>query len=130
MPHPRPADNRVFMKANLLWIEVVGDQTKDTVRAMGEEITALVTDLRAQKRPVLIMDDVTRICCASPDALMGVALLARIVDYDKAAMVDTHTGILKTTINLILASIKRTNAHYFSEVAPAQAWLEEPSAKA
>lgn len=117
------------MKDGLIWIEVVGDQSKETVRCMGEEITDLVADVRARNEPVLIMDDVTRICCASLDALMGVAFLARIVDYDKAAMVDTRTGILKTTINLILASIKRTNAHYFSDVTAAQAWLEEPPVK-
>ncbi|MBW4061954.1 hypothetical protein HJC99_05280 [Candidatus Saccharibacteria bacterium] len=111
----RRSSNAVYMREDLLWIEVVGDQNGETIRAMGELIDAQITILRRAHKPVLVLDDLTRIGNANTDALKGVAILARMLDYDLAAMLDKKSALMRGGTNLLLTSIGRADARYFSD---------------
>jgi hypothetical protein len=123
MPESQPPQNAVYMSEEFLWIDVVGDQTGASVRAMGEQICALVERLRAEGKPVLIMDDLRRIGAADLDALKGVAILARLIDYDKAVFLDHKSGLMRAGSNALLKSVGRSSARYFADVDAAKAWL-------
>lgn len=120
-----PTTNAVYLQDDFLWIGVVGDQTGETIRLMGDQIQALVEQLRAEGKPVLIMDDLRRIGSANAEALRGVAILSRVLDYDRAVMLDNHSALMRAGTNMLLRSIGRANARYFSDLDKAQAWLLE-----
>jgi hypothetical protein len=119
----RPGMNAVAMRDGLLWVEVVGDQNGETIRTLGEQIDARIKDLRTKDLPVYILDDLTRIGDANTDALKGVAILARMLDYDRAALLDNKSALMRGGVNLLLTSVGRSDAQYFSDVDKAVAWL-------
>jgi hypothetical protein len=113
------------MQGNLLWIDVVGDQTGESVRAMGVLIAGEIEKLRSASQPVLVMDNLTNIGETPMEAVKAVAILARVLDYDRAALLDGKSALLRVTSNLLLKSIGRPNAQYFSDVEAATAWLQQ-----
>ena len=125
MSQTLPTQNAVYMQDNLLWIDVVGNQTGETVRGMGLLIEAEIAKLRAAGKPVLILDNLAGIGETPVDAVKAVAILARVLDYDRAALLDQKTALMRATTNLLLKSIGRADARYFSEIEAAKAWLRQ-----
>jgi hypothetical protein len=125
MPEPtKPShQNRVQLKDGIIHIEVVGDQTGPSVEAMGRETTNIIVQLRQVGKPVLILDNVQGIGKADMAAVRAVAVLGRILDYDKVAMVGDGSAALRTGINLLLRTIAQPNTKYFADLSEAEIWL-------
>lgn len=120
------AHNQVFLKQGLIWIDVIGNQTGQSVEAMGREATNLIIQLRQANKPVLILDNVQKIGKADMAAVRAVAVLGRILDYDKVAMVGDGSSALRQGINLLLRTIAQPNTKYFADLQEAEAWLRSP----
>ncbi len=125
MPDTVNSENQIYFKDGILRINVVGDQTGATVEAMGRELTDEIVKLRQAGKKVLLLDDVSKIGKADMPAVRAVAILGRILDYDRAAMVGDGSAALRTGINLLLKTIAQPNTHYFSNLKDAKIWLRK-----
>jgi hypothetical protein len=122
--------NRVFLDINgVLRIQVVGDQTAETVREMGEKLTHYIGELRSQHRPVLILDDLRQMGATTSDARREVARLTKQLRYDRAAMVGDGSLFMRHGTNLMLKAIGRSTARYFGSEESAIKWLRTGAPK-
>ncbi|MDF2461183.1 MAG: SpoIIAA-like [Candidatus Saccharibacteria bacterium] len=122
--------NRVYLDTNgLLRIEVIGDQTAETVREMGEKVTHYVGRLRSQHHPVLILDDLRQMGATTSDARREVARLTKILRFDRAAMVGDGSLFMRHGTNLMLRAVGRSNARYFGSEETALKWLRTGAAQ-
>jgi UDP-N-acetylmuramyl pentapeptide synthase len=116
--------NKVSLNdAGFIEIQVVGDQTAESVAAMGRQIIVLATQLRADGRPVLIYDDLTRLGMTTSEARREVGRLARTLDYDRLVMVGSSGTVMRHGTNLMLRAIGRPDARYFASRDAAYIWL-------
>lgn len=118
-------DNQVFITGDdIIEIQVVGDQSVESVDAMGVEVKRLAARLRAKGRRVLIIDNVLRLGQVSPDVRRRVAELGKVLDYDKLAMVGSG-NVLRLGANLMLRAVgKDEKLKYFEDYQAAVAWLQ------
>lgn len=116
--------NKVFMKGHdVIEINVVGDQTVASVDTMGEEVMLLAEHQRALGKPVLVLDELSRMGAVPPDARQRVVDLARKYPIDKLAMVG-HNDLLRIGANLMLrATGKHDHMRYFDDYDAALEWL-------
>ncbi len=122
--------NKVYLDTDgLLQIWVVGDQTADTVREMGEKLGYFVEQLRAQGRPVLVLDNLKKMGATTSGARAEVARIAKALNFDRAAMVGDGSPAMRFGTNLMLRAIGRGNVHYFSSLDAARIWLLEGAVK-
>jgi len=116
--------NKVFLNhQGVIEIEVVGDQTTASVRVMGEAIAALASQLRAQSRPVLLLDNLKRMGETTPEARSEVSRLAKTLEFDRGAMVGDGSMMMRYGTNLMLRAIGRSSLRYFSSRDAALMWL-------
>lgn len=117
-------NNKVFLNTNgLVEIIVSGDQTVESVHAMGEQAYDLCTTLRAQQKPALILDNLLAIGDVPPEARSVVVELIRSDKFDKLAMVGSDT-LLRFGANLMLqATGKGSRVKYFDSYEAASDWL-------
>jgi hypothetical protein len=121
--------NKVFVDDNgILVIFVIGDQTQESVREMGEKLGYYIRELRRGHHPVLILDNLVRMGVTTSEARSEVASLARTLDYDRAAMVGDGSRLMRYGTNLMLRAIGRSNARYFSHEETALKWLHTGAA--
>lgn len=112
-------------KHGIVEIIVNGDQTVESVQAMGAEALHLVHEQRAAGKPALLLDNLTRMGKVPPEARKRVVELARDDGYDKLAMVGSNAA-LKLAANLLLQAIgKSRNIKYFDDYDKAVKWLKE-----
>lgn len=117
-------NNHVFLADDdVIQIIVVGDQTSESVQAMGREIIALVAQLRAGKKRVYIIDNLKRMGNSTADARREVSRLARELDFDKGAVVGDASPWMRYGTNLMLRAIGRPNLKYFASLDGAYAWF-------
>ncbi|HEY2004066.1 MAG TPA: STAS/SEC14 domain-containing protein [Candidatus Saccharimonadia bacterium] len=117
--------NKVFVDSGgLLQILVIGPQTRESVREMGEKLGFYVRQLRTESRPVLILDNLIQLGRTTSEARAEVARLARSLDYDRAAMVGDGSWPMRYGTNLMLRAIGRSNVRYFSNLGSAEKWLK------
>jgi hypothetical protein len=117
--------NRVFLdEQGVLRILVIGDQTAETVREMGEKVTHYVGHLRSQDRPVLIFDDLRLMGATTSDARREVARFTKQLRFDRAAMVGDGSLFMRHGTNLMLRAIGRSTARYFGSEESALKWLK------
>ncbi|HEX7260172.1 MAG TPA: STAS/SEC14 domain-containing protein [Candidatus Saccharimonadia bacterium] len=121
----RNALNRVYLKNHILRVDVIGDQTQETVEDMGRQLTDHIVQLRKAGQKVLLLDNVQKIGRTDMQAVRAVAILGRILDYDRAAMVGDGSAPMRTGINLLLRTIRRSSIQYFSNLKDAETWLRE-----
>jgi hypothetical protein len=116
--------NKVYLNSdNFLEIWVVGDQTAETVREMGEKLDYYVRQLRGQNRSVLILDNLIKMGVTTSEARREVARIAKTLDYDRAAMVGDGSAVMRYGTNLMLRAIGRSNVRYFGNLETATKWL-------
>jgi len=116
--------NKVYVDdEGILQIWVVGDQTAESVREMGEKLSLYAAQLRSQGRPVLVLDNLKAMGNTTSEARKEVARIARSLDFDRAVMVGDGSAVMRLGTNLMLRAIGRSNARYYSALEPAQAWL-------
>lgn len=119
-------DNKVFINdQGLLEIHVVGDQTYDTVMQMGQEMKRLIAELESQHKPVLVLDDVTRMERTNTGARQAVNHIARTFSYKKAAMVGSSAPLMRYGTMLLLQAIGMgQKIKYFDDQQAAIDWLK------
>jgi len=116
--------NKVFVDpSGLLQIWVVGNQTGDSVREMGEKVVYYIEQLRGSHQPVLILDNLKEMGQTTSEARREVARLARSLRFDRAAMVGDGSAAMRYGTNLMLRAIGRRNIRYFASLDAAQLWL-------
>lgn len=121
-------NNQVFInEQGIIEICVVGDQTVDSVRAMGNKSAELGRAQRAAGRPVLVLDNLLEMGSVPAEARKLVVDLIKSNDYDRFAMLGTDT-ILRFGANLMLqATGKGRRVKYFDNRAACTAWLADYS---
>ena len=117
--------NKVYLDdEGIIVIEVIGDQTVDSVNAMGADIEELIKRRRAAKAPCLVLDNLLQMGAVGGDARDAVVHLAKVLDYDKAVMVGRGGGLMRIGANLMLRATGRGNTiRYFEDMEDARRWL-------
>jgi len=117
--------NHVFINdAGIIEIVVSGDQTVESIDAIGNEAERLVRQRRKEGKPALVLDDVLLIGSVPAEARQRVVELAKSVNYQKFAMVGKGTTI-KMAANLLLQAIgKARKVKYFDDYSQAVEWLK------
>jgi UDP-N-acetylmuramyl pentapeptide synthase len=118
--------NKVYLDTDgLLQIWVVGDQTQDSVREMGEKLEYYSRQLRREGRPVLVLDNLKKMGRTTSEARREVARIAKSLQFDRAAMVGDGSLPMRYGTNLMLRAIGRRHTRYFSSLEAAHLWLLE-----
>jgi 1-aminocyclopropane-1-carboxylate deaminase/D-cysteine desulfhydrase-like pyridoxal-dependent ACC family enzyme len=116
--------NKVYVdKDGLLQIWVIGDQSVESVREMGEKLQFYTTDLRSRGCPVLVLDNLLSLGTTTSNARREVSRIARSLDMDRGAMVGGGSRTMRLGTNLMLRAIGRQNLRYFSSLESAHKWL-------
>ena len=117
-------ENRVHINAlGLLEINVIGDQTEESVRAMGMAIDRCITKLHASNQPVLVLDDLKQMGKTDSAARAEVARLAKTLNFDRCAMMGDSSPMMRYGTNLMLLAIGRSNVKFFASRDAALMWL-------
>ena len=118
--------NKVYLNSDeIIEIEVIGDQTVESVEIMGRQIDTLITQIKAVGKPCLLLDNLLHIGKVGPEARSKVVELTKVLDYDRAAMLG-QGGLMRFGANLMLrASGKGYKIRYFDNREEAIAWLLE-----
>ena len=116
--------NRVYIDSDgLIQIWVIGDQTHETVREMGEKIGYFIEQQRHLRRPVLVLDNLQKMGHTTSQARGEVARLAKTLTFDRAAMVGDGSAAMRYGTNLMMRAVGRSNVRYFSSLDSARIWL-------
>jgi UDP-N-acetylmuramyl pentapeptide synthase len=110
--------------SNIIEVHVIGDQTEESVQAMGEEIAVLVDKLKARLQPVFILDDIKEMGETTPAARAMVAQYAKSLDFHGAAMVGPSNPMMRLGTNLMFRAIGKSNVRYFASLEAAMIWFE------
>lgn len=117
--------NRVFINdQDIVECQVMGDQTAQSVQAMGKKIEALLTELKSQHKPGLVLDNILQMGNVPPSGRNQVIALAKTVPYERLAMLGKG-GLLRIGANLMIRATGRgRRMQYFSDRKKAIAWLK------
>ena len=116
--------NRVFMNEDeIVEIIVDGDQTVESVEAMGRQAERLITERRSLGKRCLVLDNLLQIGTVGPDARKAVVRLSEQIDYDRLALLGKG-GIMRFGTSLMLrASGRSYHMRYFDDRQQATEWL-------
>jgi len=116
--------NKVFVtNEGIVEIQVTGDQTVESVQAMGDRALELATQQQAAGKPALILDNLLAMGAVPAEARKLVVDLVKSNDYDKLAMLGSDP-MLKFGANLLLqATGKGERVKYFENRDKCVAWL-------
>jgi len=118
--------NKVYLTPEgLIEIWVIGDQTAESVREMGEKLSFYTSDRRRQHLPVLVLDNLIKMGHTTSEARREVGRIAKALDCDRAAMVGDGSRPMRYGTNLMLKAIGRGNIRYFGGMESARKWLLE-----
>jgi UDP-N-acetylmuramyl pentapeptide synthase len=117
-------NNRVFInEQGIIEIQVVGDQTVESVQVMGDKALALAREQQTKGNSVLLLDNLLEMGTVPAEARRRVADLIKSNDYDRLAMLG-RGSVLRFGANLILqATGKGSKVKYFEDRAACTAWL-------
>lgn len=119
-------ENKVFMHGKIVVIQVVGDQTEESVQTMGKEAEKIIDQLRQEKKQVLLLDDIRKVGKVTSRGGSAVVSLGKKLKYDKLAFLG-NPGILRLGANLMFQAIgKGGRLSYFEDEVKAIKWLEKP----
>lgn len=117
--------NKVFVDPDgLLQVLVIGPQSRESVREMGEKLGFYAEQLRHDGQPVLILDDLRKMGETTTEARSEVARIAKALDYDRCAMVGDGSWPMRYGTNLMLRAIGRCHVRYFGNLETARKWLQ------
>lgn len=116
--------NKVFInRYGIIEIMVRGDQSVESVQAMGDETARLGKELREKGERALVLDNLLEMGEVPAEARKLVVDLVKSSDYDRLAMLGNNP-VLKLGANLMLrASGKGSRVRYFENSDDAMAWL-------
>src|SRR5262245_21744088 len=98
--------NKVYLdNEGLLTMLVIGNQTEESLRDMGENLFFYTKQLRLQNQPVRVLDNLVRMGQTTSEARREVARIAKALDCDRAAMVGDGSFPMRLGTNLMLKAI-------------------------
>lgn len=116
--------NKVYLEKGVIVVEVVGDQTEESVNEMGEAAKKLADNRRSKKLPVVVLDDVRKLGKADTTARKAVAHYAKTVDYDRLAMLGSSNAAMRIGTNFMITAFGMGDkVKYFSNYDEALGWL-------
>ena len=117
-------DNRVFINdQGIVEIQVRGNQTVESVQAMGDQTVALAEEQRTAGKRVLILDNLLEMGIVPAEARKRVVDLVKSNEYDKLAMLGSDP-LLKFGANLLIqATGKSSRVRYFDDRDACITWL-------
>lgn len=122
----KPMANTVYLHDDgYIYVSVVGDQTAQSVKTMGDEVSTLLKRLKAQRKPRLILDDITTMGHTDIPARRMVADLAKTLDFDRVVLLGDGSTLMRVGTNLMLKAIGRSNIRYFDDPDQAINWLTQ-----
>lgn len=116
--------NNFFLNDDgIIEITTTGDRTSTSIQESAERVFALAADIRQSGRPVLILNDISRMGKLPPEGHKTFADITRAADYDRFALVGVD-NVSRLAANLIAQSIGKTDKlKYFASREEALAWL-------
>lgn len=116
--------NKVFINdKQIVECHVMGDQSLESITMMGEEVQFFLKKLKSQHRPLLILDDITKLGDVPPEGRKAVIQQVKTLKYDRLVMLGNN-GLIRIGANLILrASGRSGKVRYFTNRAESVAWL-------
>jgi hypothetical protein len=119
------AKNQVSISDDIIEVQVVGDQTYDSVMAMGKEVQEALETMSTAGQPGLILDDLIQIGLTDTPARQAVSQLARSLKYKKIAMVAQPSILMRYGTKLLLQAIGMgRKIKYFESREAALRWLK------
>ena len=117
-------NNKVFINdQGIIEICVIGDQTVDSVQAMGDRTFELADAQKTAGNRVLVLDNLLQMGSVPAEARKRVVDLVKSNEYEKLAMLGADR-VLRFGANLILqATGKGTRVKYFEDRQKCLAWL-------
>ena len=120
------AKNQVSISDDIIEVQVVGDQTYDSVMAMGKEVQEALETMSATGQPGLILDNLTQMGLTDTPARQAVSQLARSLKYKKVAMVTQPSILMRYGTKLLLQAIGMgSKIKYFESREAALRWLKD-----
>ena len=118
--------NKVLLTDDdIIEIKVVGDQTHESVMAMGELVRGYLRELSSRHAAGLVLDDVTRMGITDIPARQAVSQLARTLPYKRAALLGTSNLLMRYGTRLLLKAIGMGGKiRYFEDREAAIRWLK------
>ena len=114
--------NKVFINdEGIVEVIIIGDQTETTFKHIYYEAVPLIEKLRADKKPVLGLVDMSQETSYSLASDKAALELIESVDYDKLAM--CNAPHFKVTEGIIMATGRSNNTKLFKNRDDALAWL-------
>src|SRR5260221_1662570 len=119
--------NKIFLNAdNIVEIHVIGNQTHDSVMAMGKESEVLLQELASKNLPGLVLDNITEMGETDTAARQAVSKLARTLPYKKVAMYGSNAVAIRVGSSLLLQAIGMgSKIKYFGVKSKAVDWLKK-----
>jgi len=117
-------NNQVLInEQGIIEIHVVGDQTVESVQAMGDRTMELARQQQAAGNRALILDNLMEMGTVPMEARKRVVDLIKSNEYDRLAML-SNDHMLRMGANLILqATGKGDKVKYFEDPESCIAWL-------
>jgi rRNA processing protein Krr1/Pno1 len=104
-------------------VTIAGDQTYDTFHRMISEVIPHIQQLKAQKKPVLGLVDLTQEGKITQDSNKGAMEVLEKTEYDRVALFGAPS-VLKEVVHLIILAMgKKESTQLFSDRESAIAWL-------
>jgi hypothetical protein len=116
--------NKIYLDEDkLIVVEVVGDQTPDSVELMGKEVQVFIDKLKKSGWPVLILDDLTKMGYTSSYTRSIVSDLAKSLSFKKVAMHGSGVMMKYGASFIIRALGQGDKIKYFDDLNAAKSWL-------
>ncbi len=100
-----------------------GDQTAETIKEFKQQTDAIITKLRSQNKPVLMLADVNDLKKLGADARQAAVSLIQGETGDKMAIVGASTILRYTGKLVIMALGSKIEINYFDSDEQAVKWL-------
>lgn len=116
--------NIAFIRPDdIIYKAYIGDQNADSIRKLWKKTEQLVGQLRAQKKPVLILVDLSKLGKVSLSARQTEIAFIQSLDFDKAAVFGD--GFLNRNVAKIIVTVsgRGFKINFFSTETEAHNWL-------
>lgn len=106
----------------------VGDLNASVVERMGKELAGLVEEVRKKGKPVLILDDISKIGKVPLSARQAGFKVIKELDYDKCAIFGNYPLLAGLVKAVVLATGCSFKIKFVGNKQEAEAWLKNKHA--
>jgi hypothetical protein len=108
----------------IIEIAMVGNQNVESITQMGEQAQALLEYQKSNGKPLLILDDITKLGKTEIAARRVATDLVSKLTYDRGSILGDGSLLMRMGANIILRVIGTNQTiRYFEDRARAVAWL-------